>query len=885
MASAARTYLTHIPTYCHSTNSRFVCKGASVFHGVYDYVAPAGIELAAILQALRLPVVGPSARPCPSSSAAFPRIATPKHPRSGRLRMDSHERGRSPSAGRANHISSHASASPHPPLDPSLTASDSTSQYNGLGAKTNSGAYGDSSFHQTGQQQASYFLGPTYTDFQEQQSKVGQPLLVPSQDANTFLQSQGFAGNTSSFNYTQGGQGSNHVSPSALSQNNSPGGASTADSTAFPTFDYNQTQFDQTSSLDPSLLTDPSAEVTGGSLDPMATTMQSHSPTPPHLLPEMARRQSNSPSPSASPSFQQATFGSANRPRNTSESLDPSSAMYGLAGQNEWSNMGAYRGHRRTPSDNYSDYSSHSNQASPYMPTLDSFDANSHSSPLLNPTQDPAFNDGLGLQEFSLNENQPPQQLQNYHSPGHSPHISPRLIPQQQHQLPTFTPENNFGLNTNMNGQFNPQPNGLDMFPGGGHEPFPSLSGQTSPGEFGHADQMSPPEINIDYAPPAQPMNTSRPNNNDGEALSPPIRSKLRHSITCTSEADLVSTAQSRNRIRAKSDPYAGSRSSSPALSGRGRSPSLQPQMQAGDTLSPFDHPPSRSPSPSGSRGRNGSLTRGRSSSNASDQRDYILGLAEPERTPSNGVKDGRGQKHPATFQCNLCPKRFTRAYNLRSHLRTHTDERPFVCTVCGKAFARQHDRKRHEGLHSGEKKFICKGTLQSNSTWGCGRRFARADALGRHFRSEAGRICIKPLLDEEAAERQKAWLEEQQQAQVAAGLIAPQPMMAQPQMDMMSNFLPAALIQQYPALAGIDWNSVPQGPPPEEDYSGRSSFEASSGGEYYDDMSENEMGTYQDPVVQQQMGMQQQMQAQAGAQQGYAYQGQQDYLSDFEGR
>ncbi|KAF1820320.1 uncharacterized protein K489DRAFT_304511, partial [Dissoconium aciculare CBS 342.82] len=113
-----------------------------------------------------------------------------------------------------------------------------------------------------------------------------------------------------------------------------------------------------------------------------------------------------------------------------------------------------------------------------------------------------------------------------------------------------------------------------------------------------------------------------------------------------------------------------------------------------------------------------------------------------------------RVQKHPATYQCSLCPKRFTRAYNLRSHLRTHTDERPFVCTVCGKAFARQHDRKRHEGLHSGEKKFVCRGQLQTGNPWGCNRRFARADALGRHFRSEAGRVCIKPLLDEEAAER-----------------------------------------------------------------------------------------------------------------------------------
>ena len=425
--------------------------------------------------------------------------------------------------------------------------------------------------------------------------------------------------------------------------------------------------------------------------------------------------------------------------------------MFPQGGQNEWSNMGAYRTHRRTPSDNYSDYSSHSNQASPYMPTMDSFD-NAHSSPLLNPSQDPAFNDGLGLQQFSLNENPQQQQQmpQSYHSPGHSPHISPRLVPQQQ-ALPPFTAENNFGLNATMNGQFGQQPTNLEMFPGSGQEAFPSLQSQHSPGgELGNADQMSPPEINIDYAPPTDMRGSARPGN-DGEALSPPMRSKLK-SFDVNSRnwqfANCSTTAQSRNRMRAKSDSYADSRSPSPTLSGRGRSPSLQPQ--GSDKLSPFDNPPSRSPSPS--RGRNGSLGRGRSSSNASDQRDYILGLAEPERTPSNGAKDGRVQKHPATFQCNLCPKRFTRAYNLRSHLRTHTDERPFVCTVCGKAFARQHDRKRHESFHSSEKKFVCRGTSKSGVQWGCGRRFARGDALDRHFDSEVGRVCTKPLLDEETA-------------------------------------------------------------------------------------------------------------------------------------
>jgi hypothetical protein len=280
-----------------------------------------------------------------------------------------------------------------------------------------------------------------------------------------------------------------------------------------------------------------------------------------------------------------------------------------------------------------------------------------------------------------------------------------------------------------------------------------------------------------------------------------------------------------------------------PSQAERGRSPSLQPPSSS-DSLAPYDDTSTSSRSSSSARGRNGSPSsrNGRSSGNASDQRDYILDLANPKRTPSNVAESRKQQKHPATFQCTLCPKRFTRAYNLRSHLRTHTDERPFVCTICGKAFARQHDRKRHEGLHSGEKKFVCRATFQSSASWGCGRRFARADALGRHFRSEAGRVCIKPLLDEEAAERQKAWLEEQQQAQVAAGLVVPQPRLAQPLMDMTNNFLPAAILQQYPALAGPDWSALPQGPPPDEEaYSGRSPFHVPSDGAALEALGENE--------------------------------------------
>jgi hypothetical protein len=83
-------------------------------------------------------------------------------------------------------------------------------------------------------------------------------------------------------------------------------------------------------------------------------------------------------------------------------------------------------------------------------------------------------------------------------------------------------------------------------------------------------------------------------------------------------------------------------------------------------------------------------------------------------------------QKHPSTFQCRLCPKKFTRKYNLTAHLRMHANEKPFVCNECGLSFARSNDSKRHQILHSGEKTFVCKGPLAAGGEWGCGLRFPR---------------------------------------------------------------------------------------------------------------------------------------------------------------
>jgi hypothetical protein len=248
-------------------------------------------------------------------------------------------------------------------------------------------------------------------------------------------------------------------------------------------------------------------------LNNMSSPQIHQAPTPPTLLQPDSHSSSSA---HQSPSFNQGQFQPSPGHHSRNASLGPESAAFPQV--HEWSMMPPqFTTHRRTPSE-YSDVSVSSVQHSPNMGHHDTFDSiEQHHSPMQNPQDAGLYQEVLGIGSFSLSDPQvqhpsPGRGL----SPAHSPAISPRLGPQQ---LPVLN-QNQFMLG--MNNGFGQQQN---MYGNQGQESFPQIQHSNGSLDMGQAQQMVPPEINVEFAPASRQNSFDPPKPSfDQDALTPPDR-------------------------------------------------------------------------------------------------------------------------------------------------------------------------------------------------------------------------------------------------------------------------------------------------------------------------------------------------------------------------
>lgn len=59
-------------------------------------------------------------------------------------------------------------------------------------------------------------------------------------------------------------------------------------------------------------------------------------------------------------------------------------------------------------------------------------------------------------------------------------------------------------------------------------------------------------------------------------------------------------------------------------------------------------------------------------------------------------------------FKCSMCPKQYKQGNQLAIHKRCHSGERPYKCKLCNLAFRQRNHLDTHQNVHSTEKKFSC---------------------------------------------------------------------------------------------------------------------------------------------------------------------------------
>lgn len=96
--------------------------------------------------------------------------------------------------------------------------------------------------------------------------------------------------------------------------------------------------------------------------------------------------------------------------------------------------------------------------------------------------------------------------------------------------------------------------------------------------------------------------------------------------------------------------------------------------------------------------------------------------------------------KPSEAFICHFCSRSFSNKFRLKSHLRTHTNERPYKCLDCKMTFRQPNALRCHRRIHSGEKPYECQF---------CQKSFTQKTTMKTHLAIHTGKqikceLCSK---------------------------------------------------------------------------------------------------------------------------------------------